>query len=110
MAATNSEPVRVAAVPEAATAMPPPEAAPPSQSVARERAALPAPAPDPAELERVLKESGLELVQTRPGSKAELPAEAEFVPARRERRPPPPELNQPLVQVETRKEDASTPT
>jgi hypothetical protein len=71
---------------------------------------MPAPAPDSAELERALEASGLQLVQTRPGAKGEPAPESEFVPARRERRPPPAELNQPLVQVETRKEDASTPT
>jgi hypothetical protein len=61
-------------------------------------------------LERALEASGLQLVQTRPGATVEPPAESEFVPTRRERKPPPADLNQPLVQVETRKEDASTPT
>lgn len=72
-----------------------------------ERASEPRkPAQDPAEIERALRDSGLQLVQTKPGAKVEAPAESEFVPARREGRPPPPELNQPLVQVATRKEDA----
>jgi hypothetical protein len=67
--------------------------------------------PDPAEIQRALQESGLELVQTRTGNAAEPPAEPEFVPAKRERRPPPPDLQQPLEQVETsRKEDQSTPS
>ncbi|HEY6864364.1 MAG TPA: Rne/Rng family ribonuclease [Burkholderiales bacterium] len=78
-----------------------------ARPVVRERAPEPpAPAQDPAEIERALERSGLELVQTKPGVQAEVPVESEFVPARRERRPPPAELNQPLVQVETRKEDA----
>jgi len=59
--------------------------------------------PDPAEIERALKESGLELVQTRSGATADSPMESEpkFVPAKRERRPPPADLDEPLVQVET---------
>jgi hypothetical protein len=65
-------------------------------------------APDPAEIERALKESGLEMVQTRPGVQAEPPPEPEFTPAKRERRPPPPDLDEPLVQVETGGE-SSTP-
>ncbi|HEX4798594.1 MAG TPA: Rne/Rng family ribonuclease [Burkholderiales bacterium] len=60
--------------------------------------------PDPAEIERALRESGLEMVQTRQGSKAEPPPEPEFTPAKRERRPPPPDLDEPLVQVETGRE------
>jgi len=78
-----------------------------ARPVVRERAPEPpAPAQDPAEIERALERSGLQLVQTKPGVPVEAPVESEFVPARRERRPPPAELNQPLVQVETRKEDA----
>jgi ribonuclease E len=69
-------------------------------------AATVSPAPreaDPAEIERALKESGLELVQTRSGATAGSAREPEpkFVPAKRERRPPPPDLDEPLVQVET---------
>ena len=52
-------------------------------------------------MERTLKESGLVLIETRPNVKVELPPEPEFVPAKRERRPPPPDINQPLQQVET---------
>jgi len=71
--------------------------------------ASPAPhAPDPVEIERALKESGLEMIQTRAGSQAEPPPEPEFTPARRGRRPPPPDLDEPLVQVETGRE-SSTP-
>ena len=63
--------------------------------------------PDPAEIQRALRDSGLEQVQTRPGITAEPSPEPEFVPAKRERRPRPADLEQPLEQVETvRKEDA----
>ncbi|HKW38962.1 MAG TPA: hypothetical protein VJO54_14280 [Burkholderiales bacterium] len=57
--------------------------------------------PDPAEIERALRDSGLEMVQTRGSGPIELPPDAEFVPAKRERRPPPADINEPLVQVET---------
>ncbi len=72
----------------------------------------PAPrAPDPVEIERALKESGLELVQTRAGTTVEPAPQPGFTPAKRERRAPPADLNEPLVQVETAsKEDASNPT
>jgi len=62
--------------------------------------------PDPAEIERALKESGLELVQTRSGATIAQAMEPEqkFVPAKRERRPPPADLDEPLVQVETGRE------
>jgi ribonuclease E len=83
-------PVEAREVPAAAPAAvrPAPEAPAPRQ-------------PDPAEIERALRDSGLEMVQTRAGRPAEPSPEAEFVPAKRERRPPPPDLNEPLVQVET---------
>jgi ribonuclease E len=69
-------------------------------------AVSPAPrAPDPAEIERALRDSGLELVQTRSGAThGSLESEPKFVPAKRERRPPPPDLDEPLVQVETGRE------
>jgi len=59
--------------------------------------------PDPAEIERALRESGLELVQTRSGATVaqDMEPEQKFVPAKRERRPPPADLDEPLVQVET---------
>jgi hypothetical protein len=59
--------------------------------------------PDPAEIERALKVSGLELVQTRSSATVASATEPEqkFVPAKRERRPPPADLDEPLVQVET---------
>jgi ribonuclease E len=70
----------------------------------------PAPrAPDPVELERALSESGLELVRTRSDAIAEPVPEPEFVPAKRNKRSAPPELGEPMVQVETtRREDAAT--
>ena len=70
-------------------------------------AVMPAPRePDPAEIERALRESGLELVQTRSGAAVAQTMESEqkFVPAKRERRPPPADLDEPLVQVETGRE------
>lgn len=63
----------------------------------------PAPAAAPVDLERALEQSGLVLVQTK--ANAPQPAEPEpaFVPARRERRAPPADLNTPMQQVETQK-------
>ena len=76
-----------------------------AQAPAPVRHEPPAPSePDPAEIERALRDSGLEMVQTRPAGPIELPPDAEFVPAKRERRPPPPDINEPLVQVETSRE------
>jgi ribonuclease E len=51
-------------------------------------------------LSDTLKESGLVMVQTRSSREAEVPPEPEFKPAKRERRPPPPEI--PMVQIQTR--------
>jgi len=85
-------------------ANPQPESRPSSPPAA---AFSPAPRePDPAEIERALKESGLELVQTRSGAivAPAMEPEQKFVPAKRERRPPPPDLDEPLVQVETGRE------
>jgi len=85
-------------------ASPQPESRPSSPPAA---AFSPAPRePDPAEIERALKESGLELVQTRSGATVApaMEPEQKFVPAKRERRPPPPDLDEPLVQVETGRE------
>jgi len=64
--------------------------------------------PDPEEIERSLRESGLEMVRTRSDIQTEVGHEPEFVPAKRERRPPPPDVQEPLIQVETVR-DASTP-
>ncbi len=98
-----ARPVEVAPAPRPDTA-PAPHARVEATPVPR-----PAPAPaqappvSPADLERALKESGLQLVQTRPDARVELPPEPEFVPAKRPRRPPPADLGQPLQIVETRK-------
>ncbi len=87
-------PVEAREVPAAAPApvRPAPEAPPPQRE------------PDPAEIERALRDSGLEMVQTRAAGSAQPSPEVEFVPAKRERRPPPPDINEPLVQVETARE------
>lgn len=58
---------------------------------------------DPAPIQQALKDSGLVLVQTRSDVKSEMPPEPEFRPAKRERRPPPPDL--PMVQVQTRQDN-----
>src|SRR6266853_1231605 len=86
----------------AAEPQPDPKSSPPAPMTT----VSPAPRePDPAEIERALKESGLELVQTRSGAAVGAPMESEkFVPAKRERRPPPADLDEPLVQVETGRE------
>jgi ribonuclease E len=104
----RDEPAPGAPLPAAAPSAPLQAAAPEQERTAPERTEPAVPAQDPAEIERALEASGLELVQTRPGAQTEAPVESEFVPARRERRPPPADLSQPLVQVETRKEDAPT--
>jgi hypothetical protein len=44
------------------------------------------------------------MIQTRSGSQAAPSPEPEFVPAKRQRRAPPPDLAEPLVQVETGRE------
>jgi hypothetical protein len=41
------------------------------------------------------------MIQTRADTQAAPPPEPEFVPAKRERRAPPPDIAEPLVQVET---------
>jgi hypothetical protein len=101
------EPVPTPPHPPAVESIPAPARQAPVQSAPAPRPA-PAPAPEPqaspADLERALKESGLQLVQTKADAKAELPPEPEFVPAKRSRRPPPADLGQPLQIVETRKE------
>jgi ribonuclease E len=69
-------------------------------------AEAPVAAPD---LEEVLKETGLVMIETHAGKAQSVDASAEEEPAAphrpRERRPPPPDLNAPLQQVETRKEE-----
>jgi len=92
------------AAPEVRLAPPPP---PPTAPEVRLAPPPPPAVADPAEIDRALRESGLEMVQTRPGSQAAPLPEPEFVPAKRERRAPPPDLAEPLVQVETGRESSS---
>ena len=65
------------------------------------------PVVEKVDLQQVLQSSGLQLVETR--VKAELDPEPAFVPAKRERRPPPASLNEPLAQVETGKSNSAPP-
>ncbi len=96
-------------------------AAPVTEVVAQVPVSAPAPAPEPVQvvvqlapvksepqpvvekvdMQQVLQSSGLQLVETR--FTAETVPEPAFVPAKRERRPPPSSLNEPLAQVETGK-------
>jgi len=80
-------------------------AAPPPQPPA-------APTAPPADLDTALRESGLVMIQTKVDRAAPL-VEVEQPPAprpRRERRPPPADLNAPLMQVETaHKSDTEAP-
>lgn len=66
-----------------------------------------APVVEKVDLHQVLQSSGLQLVETR--FKAEIVPEPAFVPAKRERRPPPASLNEPLAQVETAKSSSAAP-
>jgi ribonuclease E len=63
-------------------------------------------APQPS-LDEALRESGLVLIETSPDKAQAVVTPAEEAPVaprgRRERRAPPPEIDQPLQQVETRK-------
>jgi hypothetical protein len=78
----------------------------------RETFTAPPPPPPPSiDLDAALRESGLVMVQTKPDHVAPV-VEAEETAAprpRRERRPPPADLNTPLVQVETQKSPGATP-
>lgn len=66
------------------------------------------PAVNKVELGQVLQASGLQLVETR--VKADTATEPAFVPAKRERRPPPSSMSESLVQVETDgKREGQTP-
>ena len=65
----------------------------------------PAPVIEKIDLGKSLQASGLQLVETR--IKAEIVIEPEFVPAKRERRPPPSSMSEPLQQVETGVKDAA---
>ncbi len=101
----------VDAAPQAAEPMSSPSVVEPQVQVqahaAPQQRPAPPPTPDPAEIDRALRESGLELVQTRADSQAAPSPEPAFVPAKRERRAPPPDLAEPLVQVETGRESAA---
>lgn len=124
-AAAEASPfARIAAAPVAAAAMapvfepqretrafePPREApviaeAPP---IAVERRPEPRiPAPPPVNVDDALRDSGLVMIETsRDKVRADAPVDEAPVPrARRERRPPPSDLETPLQQVETRKSD-----
>ncbi|MSQ50506.1 MAG: Rne/Rng family ribonuclease [Betaproteobacteria bacterium] len=68
---------------------------------------VPAPLVEKVDLGQALQASGLQLVETR--IKAEIVAEPEFIPAKRERRPPPSSLSEPLQQVETGGKGATQP-
>ena len=107
------EPERVAATPvtvPTAAFEEPPRPAPVEVAVAPPR---PEPAPTSApemprpSLDEALRESGLQLIETHPGkAKAVATTEEEAPvtpPAPRARRAPPPDIDQPLQQVETRK-------
>ena len=94
------EPVTIASMPS--EAQPRPEV----------RAPAPPPPPPQPDLDTALRESGLVMIETarekvRP---IEQVAAAETPRIRRERRPPPPDLNQPLEQVETHTPEGDAPT
>lgn len=61
-----------------------------------------APQSAPININVALKESGLEMVETRHAAPGELQAEPQFTPVKRQRRAPREEINQPLMQVETK--------
>jgi ribonuclease E len=72
------------------------------------------PPPPPAQsvdVDAALRESGLVMIQTKADRVAPQATEEEPLAPRqrRERRPPPADLNTPLMQVETRKQDADAP-
>lgn len=77
---------------------------PVTETVATAPATNVAAAPAAVPIEQVLQDSGLVLVQTRKDVQVETVPELEFRPPKRERRPPPPEV--PMVQVQTRKDQA----
>jgi len=69
----------------------------------------PAREPDPAEIDRALRESGLEMVQTHASGPIELPPDAEFVPREARAAPASADIDEPLVQVETTREPEPKP-
>jgi ribonuclease E len=70
------------------------------------------PPPPPVDVGDALRDSGLVMIETsREKVRVEAPAEEPPAPrARRERRPPPADLDAPLQQVETRKGDGGATT
>ena len=100
-----SGPVETSPAPAAAQPPEPPTAAAPVPAPAEVRTP-PAPVAK-VDLDQALQASGLQLVETR--FKAEIVPEPAFVPAKRERRPPPSSFNEPLQQVETGGKGASQP-
>ncbi len=72
--------------------------------------APPAQTPPQMDLDRALRESGLVMIETSREKVpiAPMPEETAIPRARRERRPPPPDLETPLQQVETRKTDGDS--
>jgi hypothetical protein len=74
-------------------------------------AAAAPPPPPQIDLDAALRESGLMMVTTRADRVVpQVEAEESAAPRpRRERRPPPADLNAPLMQVETRKGEAEAP-
>lgn len=105
--AIKEPPAHEAPLPTFREPMPAPE--PITVPVVEKTPAMPAaPQVTVADLDRAIRESGLQLVETRGEAKVELPPEPEFVPAKRERRPPPADMSAPLVQVETQKKDVPT--
>jgi ribonuclease E len=69
------------------------------------------PPPSPVDIDRALRETGLVMIETsRDKVQPAVPVEEAQAPrARRERRPPPADLDTPLQQVETRKSDSESP-
>jgi ribonuclease E len=104
--AVVTPPVQAAAPPSVQALAPPtmPASAPPvMQAVAPP--AVPAAVAPAVDLDQALRESGLVLIETDRARVDVSPAATEAVPmprARRERRPPPAGLDEPMVQVETK--------
>ncbi len=75
-------------------------------------ARTPAPPAPPADLETALRARGLVMIETRPDMtrEAAAPDEPGTPRVQRQRRPPPADLNAPLVQVETQHHDSDPPT
>jgi hypothetical protein len=101
----REEPAAVPAMPSPPAIAELPAAAPVETRQPATLASSPA-APAVAEIGQALEQSGLVLVETDPSRvRVALPeaGEPETLRGRRERRPPPTSINEPLVQIETRK-------